>query len=248
MNSLILKLKRVASGVKKILPSFIYNSFVKSASAFLTPIHFSSRSGHFKSSWKKQPITKNGAPIPWYTYPMIDFLKNRNFQNKTVLEWGGGNSSQWWAKRALHVVTLEHDQEWFKIIADQNQFTNLSIHPFDTRNYENSIQEVHTKISAININKFDIIIIDGMDRPKLVQPSIQLLKEDGIIIIDDSERYNFNGIFEANGFYRIDFFGYAPGVLLPKCTSIHFKKMSDIFSNQADLKMDHVRQKRIEKF
>ncbi|MGC1360796.1 MAG: hypothetical protein WA826_06450, partial [Silvibacterium sp.] len=61
---------------------------------------------------KRAAVSKNGEPIPWYTYPIIDFLSDRDFKNKNILEFGGGQSTLWWAKRARRVVTFEGKREW----------------------------------------------------------------------------------------------------------------------------------------
>ncbi|MFT6408402.1 MAG: hypothetical protein ACJAQ6_001820 [Arenicella sp.] len=51
-------------------------------------------------------VARDVSAIPWYTYPSIDFLKFRDFSNKTVLEFGGGQSTLWRASKASSVVTL----------------------------------------------------------------------------------------------------------------------------------------------
>ena len=80
---------------KTYLPSWIWNSFRSIGTAFLGPILFGYRTGYFLSGFKMEAVSKNGDPVPWYTYPIIDFLKYRNFDNKTVLEFGGGQSTLW---------------------------------------------------------------------------------------------------------------------------------------------------------
>lgn len=35
-------------------------------------------------------IGKNGEPLPWYTYPCIEYLDNLDFSKKCILEFGGG--------------------------------------------------------------------------------------------------------------------------------------------------------------
>ena len=72
--------------------------------------------------------------------------------------------------------------------------------------------------------KIDVIIIDGMDRASWVEPSMALLKEDGILIIDDSDRYDFEKLLKKYNLFRIDFYGYSPGVILKKCSSIYFRE------------------------
>lgn len=52
--------------------------------------------GWLKSFKTKMPIDAKGNPVPWYTYPAIEFLEQLDFTNKIVLEYGSGNSSLYW--------------------------------------------------------------------------------------------------------------------------------------------------------
>lgn len=231
MNKLLIYIKLFGFKLAKILPKPVYRFFTKVASAFFTPLHFSLESGHFKSSWLKKSVSKNGDPIPWYTYSLIDFLQHKDLSNKVVLEWGGGQSSFWWAIKAKLVVTIESNKDWFDYLQKLNRFKNLKLNFIDATGEDFSPDFIKESVSKTGIEKFDIIVIDGMERAKLVEPSIEMLNEGGIIIIDDSERYDFSQTFAAHGFSRIDFYGYAPGVLFPKCSSVQAKDISLICSN-----------------
>ena len=92
--------------MKKLFPSWLSNPVRNVVTAVLTPITTSYRTGHFRSSLKMAAVTRQGDPLPWYTYPAIDFLKDRNYAGKTVLEFGGGQSTLWWAAHAASVVTF----------------------------------------------------------------------------------------------------------------------------------------------
>jgi hypothetical protein len=50
-------------------------------------------SGHFRSSVNGKALSQAGVPLPWYTYPAIDFLTQRDFRGRSVLEFGGGQST-----------------------------------------------------------------------------------------------------------------------------------------------------------
>ena len=91
----------------------------------------------------------------------------------------------------------------------------------------------NSQIDLIKNFNFDILVIDGgFDRFNSLNLSLPYLSEIGIVIIDNSEGYyDGNGINEygyfpmlklmkSKNFKRIDFFGYAPGVIIPHTTSI----------------------------
>lgn len=46
--------------------------------------------GQFKTIKNWDCIDREGNPIPWYTYPAIEFLNSLDFSNKSVFEYGGG--------------------------------------------------------------------------------------------------------------------------------------------------------------
>ena len=79
--------------------------------------------------------------------------------------------------------------------------------------------------------EFDIVIVDGRDRVNCIRSAMHVTKEEGIIVLDDSERDAYqNGInyLLANDFKRIDFWGIAPGIYFKKCTTIFYKKNNNI--------------------
>jgi hypothetical protein len=75
--------------------------------------------------------------------------------------------------------------------------------------------------------KFDVIIIDGNLRAALVGLSFELLAPNGAIILDNSEGYGFYDEIRKRTCRKIDFFGFAPGVVRRHCTSIVY--LNDCF-------------------
>ena len=86
-------IQRIFAPVKRFTPEWLSGAIRSVGTAALTPLYFSARSGHFKSSFKRAAVTPRGDPLPWYTFPCIDFLRQRKFAGRSVLEFGGGQSS-----------------------------------------------------------------------------------------------------------------------------------------------------------
>jgi len=227
MNRLIISLKWVDFYLRKVLPDFIPSALRRVSSAFITPFHFSYYTGHFRSSIAKKPISKKGRPIPWYTYSLISYLENLDFSTCSVLEIGGGNSSLWWASRSQKVLCLESDPEWFNHLKNKNKFNNLELKLIEKNTLIEHIQSDTYEAPL----KYDIVILDGMDRHLLIKDCIKLLSDQGILIADDSDRYDYSNALEGTGLNRIDFHGYAPSVILPKCSSIFFYPQCTLFAN-----------------
>lgn len=77
------------------------------------------REGYLTSSgWLESAKTKlavrNGQPIPWFTYAAIRFLEQEITSNISIFEFGGGQSTLYWAGRVRKVVSIDHDPVFVK--------------------------------------------------------------------------------------------------------------------------------------
>lgn len=216
--------------IRRLLPNWLSNPIRNTVTAVLTPVMYSYRTGHFRSSLRMAAVSRRGDPIPWYTYPAIDFLSGRTFKNKTVLEFGGGQSTLWWAARASSVVTFEANREWHDRIR-LGMPTNVELHHVDRARGESDSSQVETILSARSQLKYDVIVIDGLTRGELFDIACNHVAPDGIIICDNAEGYGFFEGFRDRGLNRVDFYGNAPGILLPHCTSIYFASSSFAFDS-----------------
>lgn len=177
--------------------------------------------GHNISKGANQSINIFREPIPWFSYPAIDFISQFDLSNKTVFEWGSGNSSIFFAKRCKKVTSVEHDKNWYnisknKLLENQNLiFSELA--------------EYHNAIHTTN-EKFDIIIIDGQRRFDCARESIRRLNEGGIIIIDNSDWFyiSCNYIKKKLDLIQIDFCGFSPINEYVVSTSIFFSRNSNL--------------------
>src|SRR5258708_39043915 len=98
-------LQRSAASLRRLLPAAIWRPLGALANGIITPIRFSLATGHWKSSIAMSARAADGTPLPWYTYPAIDFLAQRDFSNCNVLEFGGGQATLLWSARARSVLT-----------------------------------------------------------------------------------------------------------------------------------------------
>jgi len=176
-------------------------------------------SGWLNSIYCGLPINAAGDPIPWYTYPAIEFIENKLRADATVFEWGCGHSTLWWARRAARVCSVERDRQWHaRISATLPSNTKLSL-------AEHQSSYVET-ICNQDINKFDVIVIDGDFRNECAKVAALYLKPDGFIVFDNSDGREFEpAVCHLNeaGNYRIDFFGIIPSYLYKNCTSVFFR-------------------------
>jgi hypothetical protein len=211
----------MAAFLRPILPVGAFWRLHGFVAAVITPFRFSYLTGHFRSSIVHRPIDGGGRPSLWMTYPVINFLEGKDFKEKRVLEWGSGQSTLWWSRRAKEVVSFESDSSWFELVRSRAP-GNVKIHLVN--------ENIDGLPSEWLDGKFDLIVVDGLDRVACARASVGLLAEDGALIMDDAEQpwspqgFPIIDLMRERGFQRIDFFGHAPAVIRRHCTSVFFKQ------------------------
>jgi predicted O-methyltransferase YrrM len=121
-----------------------------------------------------------------------------------VFEYGAGMSSLWYAARVAEVVSVEHDPEWAaEVRRDLPSNCTLLLEP-----------DVDAYVAAITGHvPFDIVVIDGLARTDAAAAAVDGLKDDGVIIWDNSDWPEFGEAYPAlhgQGFRRLDFAGLGP--------------------------------------
>lgn len=212
--------------ILKILYSFqggffkILNIIGLGAILFYFPKSYLKQEGWFKSYRRTKPVDNEGKPIPWFTYPSLEFLKKRINKNMSVFEYGSGSSTLWWSERVKRVVSCEHDFIWYsKMKKKTESFSNVEL-------LYRELEEGYEREAFRYTSTFDIIVIDGRERIKCAVNSLRALKDDGVIIWDNSDRTKYSEGFETllrEGFKRIGFKGIGAGGYRSWETSIFYK-------------------------
>jgi hypothetical protein len=178
------------------------------------------KDGWFRSFREEASVDADGKPLPWITYPAIEFLKGRIHANMSIFEYGSGGSTLWWASHVKEVISVEHDKEWYQQIA-RIVPNNVTLH-YVSLEHDNAYS---TKIAEFN-NRFDIVIIDGRDRVNCAINSISALKVDGVIVWDNSDRNEYQPGYDyllKNRFRKIEFIGLAPICAFKAETAIFYR-------------------------
>jgi hypothetical protein len=176
--------------------------------------------GHGKSVTQSKCIDAEGNAIPWFTYPAIDYLKQLDFSDKIMLEWGSGNSSKFFAPRVKQLFSIEHSKEWYE------QVKNFAL-PKHELYYASENQYVEIVDSFQKT--FDIIVIDGIRRNDCVHKSPSLLNKGGLIILDNSERYpELCEHLRNQDFIQVDMHGLAPINEFTATTTLFFERSFNI--------------------
>ncbi|MBX9944463.1 MAG: hypothetical protein K2Y40_10325 [Reyranella sp.] len=225
-------LQRGGARLRQFLPAAVWRHVRALGTGVIAPIRFSLLTGHWKSSLATSARAADGSALPWYTYPAIDFLAQRDFSKCDVLEFGGGQSTLWWSRRARSVLTIEEDPAWAMRIMPQ-MGANVSLHHVPADYETRDIGPIRDLIAAGPNRKFDVVVVDGHLRRELAALAFELLAPGGAIILDNAEGYGFYDEIAARNCRRVDFFGFAPGVVMRHCTSVVF--VEDCFLLRPDI-------------
>lgn len=225
-------MSKLNSNIHKITGIFNKKSFIfiflrKILSIFLVPLLFSYTSNHIYSVFKSRSQFKENKHYPWLTYPSIEFLRNKDLNDKSVLEFGSGSSTIFFLDKGCKIKTFESELHWFNQIPKSSKIEKINTlvrEPQDLKKNINSDE------------KFDLILIDGHERLVILEYVIvnKLLKDEGLIIFDNSEGYSLSETLKDSKYsdlHKVDFYGFSPGGSIDKhCTSIIFKNKSFIFN------------------
>jgi hypothetical protein len=180
--------------------------------------------GYLPSIKATVPIDAENRPLPWYTYPAIDFLRQLDFREKTVFEYGSGNSTFFWGTVAKKVVSVENDEAWHARIA-----------PKLTPNCElvlATTPEAYIRSIRNYSRGFDVIVVDGLPnnfgRYKAAREAVRHLNQGGLIILDNSDWLPVSSRFlRDSGLLEVDMTGPGPVNRYMWTTSLFFHRTFD---------------------
>jgi predicted O-methyltransferase YrrM len=148
--------------------------------------------------WGQYPMD---VGLPWWSYDAIRQTRRLVNGDKSVFEFGTGGSTIFFSRLAASVVSLEDSASWQKQVEQklkQLDIRNCEIRcsPLPTPNDDDPRWEDY--LSHLN-QPYDVIVVDGQDIPGFGVPgqirsrcfyhSENYIRSGGIIIVDDSWRY-----------------------------------------------------------
>ena len=159
--------------------------------------------GFLESSRSSIPVDGYGNVMPLYSYPCYEYIRSMDWKNANIFEFGCGYSSIWWDNVDANVYGVDSNDEWInKIQSSVNGHLNIEL--------ANDGEEYTTSIYRHNL-KYDVIVIDGMYRYDCVEPSLDCLANDGMVILDNSEWHtNTKELLDNSDLMPVHFHGMKP--------------------------------------
>lgn len=169
--------------------------------------------GHARSQQAKLPVSSSGLPLPWYTYPAIEYCNQLHASGLKIFEYGCGNSSLYWAHKGAEVWCVEHDKEWYEQMRAKSSRLRGIVLREECKGYAEAIGET--------AERFDVVILDGAWRNACAAVSVQHLRDGGIIILDNSDWYaDVARYLRERDYFQVDFNGFGP--INPYCWTTSF--------------------------
>jgi len=178
-----------------------YKFLVNYSSSYLHEI------GWMKSLHAGIPMSSTGDPLPWMNYSLITFLDERLSDEMSIFEYGGGSSTLYYSSKVKKVFSVESNQSWFEKLnaqVSENVFLIFTEKDIDGK-YCRSIHQIEMQ--------FDVVVVDGKDRVNCMREGFMKLNDNGVLILDDSNRPDYTPGFELAaelGYRSFHFEGLKP--------------------------------------
>ncbi len=141
-------------------------------------------------------------------------------KNQNLFEYGSGYSTVFFAERIQSVTSVEYDNEWYEKAKELiNDFSNTEI-------IFQELNEDYPKTINKTDRKYELVIIDGRNRVKCALNSFEHLTSDGVLILDDSSRDEYQEIWDfylGKGFREITFQGLKPNGFSIDHTTVFYR-------------------------
>ena len=126
--------------------------------------------------------------LPIINYSAIKFFSKYLNKEMSLLEYGSGKSTKWYAEKVKTIVSVEDNKEWYLKV--KNYLTKFKI---------NNVKQVFAKNPEeylkcyekynLKISDFNVIIIDGSYRNKCAEMIIEEENlKNTVIYLDDSDK------------------------------------------------------------
>ena len=169
--------------------------------------------GFLESSKRNIPVNDKNEVMPMYTYPCYEWLNSIDWTNSKVFEYGTGYSTIWWQNKNVDYHAVEDNKQWYDMIKDK---TNI--------NYKPGLHKYIQSIYDYNY-KFDVIVIDGVFRFDCIKPALDKIKNDGIIIVDNTDWHrNSKEELDKSDLIPIHFHGFKPLHVDSETTSCYINR------------------------
>jgi hypothetical protein len=170
--------------------------------AYEVTVGIESRYGRYRTAATGRCVDRDGNPIPWITYPAIEYLSQLDFRQQLIFEFGSGYSTLYWARRARRVVAVEHDSSWIGKLGPLPPNAECLLQP-DPAAYPDTLLSLDEPA--------DVIVIDGIERQRCAERAMSRLNKGGLVILDNADWHLDTARYlREQGLIEVDMHGFVP--------------------------------------
>jgi hypothetical protein len=153
---------------------------------------------------------------PMLSLPFLDWFESYDFSDFNLIEFGSGNSTNYFADKVETVVSFETDINFY------NNFKSALSENVDYRFIQK--YDLENKTPDIEINDKTIVFIDSASNRFLLTKNILKTESPNILILDNSNEYkNTCKFLYDNGYLEIPLWGLRFMEVEEACTSVFIK-------------------------
>ena len=141
-------------------------------------------------SYLIKKITNRIPEYPWLPYSATNFLINYfdKFNDKDILEFGAGCSTVFFSKTLSKVYSKEDNYDWYNFL--KNKIIKKDIKNTYLEFCEN--KDNYLLIDKDWPSHYDLILIDGSWRDECLKIALEKIKDNTLIILDNSDKFALN--------------------------------------------------------
>ncbi len=177
--------------------------------------------GHDRSVATGLAVDARGGPLPMYTYAAIEYLGQLDFSDRHVLEFGSGQSTLWWARRAARVTAVEHDDHWVRRLEEAGL---ENVECLFAKREDVASGDLYLAVLPDG-QRYDVIALDGLHYHDCAAAARGLLNPGGLVVLDNADFYPATcALLRDAEFLQVDMAGFKPCHTDAQVTSLFFDR------------------------
>ena len=126
----------------------------------------------------------------------IRFCDSHFSGGRNALEFGSGRSTRWFAKRVDRLTSVEHAEEWHRIVSKELQdegvgnvdYLHIPLDHLESAPEQTTYDPIPAYVRAadrFDDGTLDFVIVDGHYRTHCVRRALPKLRRGGYLLVDD---------------------------------------------------------------
>lgn len=131
----------------------------------------------------------NGLVFPWLVSDALDFISTWDLSDKSILEYGSGASTLWFADKAKSVVSVDSNRQWHEDVERSlKEKENVCLVLAEVNEGDLGNADKYVKVPMVH---YDIVLVDGILRYECIEYALTLPRPTTLIVDNWQQSYVF---------------------------------------------------------